>query len=73
MTPAAERLRDHLREIYAPIDRSLPPPAQEFVPMPLPDPLPIEVLSAGVTIAEWGKNRPTKEVLQLLCAAGVFD
>jgi len=73
MSPGAERLRDHLRAIYAQIDRSLPPPAQEFVPMPLPDPLPIEVLSAGVTIAEWGKNRTTKEVLRLLCAAGVFD
>jgi hypothetical protein len=41
--------------------------------MPLPDPLPIEVLSAGVTIAEWGKNRTTKEVLRLLCDTGVFD
>jgi hypothetical protein len=73
MTPAAERLRDHLREIYAPIDRSLPPPAQEFIPMPLPDPLPLEVLSAGVTIAEWGEKRPPREVLELLSLCGVFD
>jgi hypothetical protein len=66
MSPGAERLREHLKWIYRPIARQDDPP-------PDTSPPPFEVLEAGVTIAEWGENRPSKDVLRLLCACGVFD